>query len=525
VSETSSPPSVSETRPSAETSPAAVEHVRRREWAVALRNGAKMGGSLLITWSVALIVKLRVPALLGPVRLGHFGFADSFAGMFFAVLGLGVDVHIMKEVAVKPKYASDVVGGVLVLRVLMSLLIFPVMALVLWRTGRSGEILVAVLVFGVGYVLTNVSSTLGAVLQANSRVGPAVVANIVTKIAWGGGLLIALHYNASLAFLALPFLVGEALRVAILMLSAKAVTGLEFRIDVKALREALVERVPYFINGLALGIQGNLVMSVLEFVRRDEREVGWFNAVQNLASLCMLLSPLLFWVVMPLLARAQARSEEEGMMVFRRCLEALVVAIAPITVLISAGADFLIHIVFRDKFAPAATGLSILSLVFVMTYSNMMVATHLTVLKKGWSVTVISISSIFVTSLMMLIFVPLGRRLLGEGGECAGAASAVIGSEAVTLVAMLTRYPRVPLDKRNIRVFAKTAAVAAVTLLLNHQLRFLGPILRLVIDAFVYAGLALALGLVRIQDIQFALRLIRRRGGNEANAATAIAEG
>jgi hypothetical protein len=160
-----------------------------------------------------------------------------------------------------------------------------------------------------------------------------------------------------------------------------------------------------------------------------------------------------------------------------------------------------------------------------MTYSNMMVATHLTVLKKGWSVTVISISSIFVTSLMMLIFVPLGRRLLGEGGECAGAASAVIGSEAVTLVAMLTRYPRVPLDKRNIRVFAKTAAVAAVTLLLNHQLRFLGPILRLVIDAFVYAGLALALGLVRIQDIQFALRLIRRRGGNEANAATAIAEG
>jgi O-antigen/teichoic acid export membrane protein len=497
--------------------------VRRREWAVALRNGAKMGGSLLITWSVALVVKLRVPALLGPIRQGHFGFADSFAAMFFAVLGLGIDVHIMKEVAVRPKYASDVVGGVLVLRVLMSLLIFPVMALVLWRTGRSGEILVAVLVFGVGYHLTSVNATLGAVLQANSRVGPAVIANIVTKIAWGAGLLLALHFNASLAFLALPFLVGEALRAAILMPAVRAVAGLQFRIDVKALWAALVESMPYFINGLALGIVGNLVMSVLEFVRKDEREVGWFNAVQNLASLCMLLSPLLFWVVMPLLARAQARSEEEGMMVFRRSLEALIVAIAPITVLISAGADFLIHIAFGQKYASAATGLSILSLVFVMTYSNMMVATHLTILKKGWSVTVISISSIFVTSLFMLIFVPLGRRLLGEGGECAGAASAVIGSEAVVVIAMLTRYPRLPLDERNIRVFAKTAATAAVTLLLNHQLRFLGPILRLVIDASVYAGLALALGLVRIQDIKFAIRLIRRRGGDETTAPAAIA--
>src|SRR5580658_8347716 len=102
--------------------------------AVALRNGLKMGGSLLITWSVAVIVKLHVPAHLGPIRQGHFGFAESFATMFFTTLGLGVDVYIAKEVAVRPSHASDVVGGVFALRVLMSVVLLAGMAGVLWAT-------------------------------------------------------------------------------------------------------------------------------------------------------------------------------------------------------------------------------------------------------------------------------------------------------------------------------------------------------------------------------------------------------
>jgi O-antigen/teichoic acid export membrane protein len=496
------------------------EHVRALEWGVALRNGLKMGGSLLITWSVALIVKLRVPTYLGVVRGGHFAFAESFASSFFAVLGLGVDVHLMKEVAVRPKYASEVVGGVIVLRLLLTLLIFPAMAIVLLRTGRSGEILSAVMIFGASQHLMALNATLGAVLQANSRVGPAVIANIATKMIWGVGLLIGMRLHASMPVLVLPVLVGEALRAAILIPATRS-GGLHFRMDVPALREAVRESVPYFINGLALTILSNLVMNVLEYVKSDEREVGWFAVVQNLGSLCMMLSPVLFWVVVPLLARAYARSEEEGMAVFQRCLEGLVVAIAPITVLISAGSDFLIRAVYHEAYVPAATGLSILSLVFIMTYTNMMLANNLTVLRQGWSVTIISISSIFVMSALMLVFVPLGRRLLGEGGECAGAASSVIASEACTLVAMLARHRRFPLDRRNLRVFAKIAALSAFTLILNRQLRFLGPI-RLLIDAGVYTGIALAIGIVRIRDIGHVVRLLRHRGGEPGADAPSV---
>jgi O-antigen/teichoic acid export membrane protein len=173
----------------------------------------------------------------------------------------------------------------------------------------------------------------------------------------------------------------------------------------------------------------------------------------------------------------------------------------------------LIHIAFGSKYAPAGLGLSILSLVFMMTYMNTMFAMNLIIMRRGWSVTLISVSAVFVTAALMLVFVPLGRRLVGEGGECAGAASAVIGSEAFTVVAMLTRFPRFPLDARNIRVFAKIAALALFVLVADRYLRALGTV-RLAIDAALYAGIALALGIVRVQDLGLVLRLLRHRGAS-----------
>jgi O-antigen/teichoic acid export membrane protein len=490
---------------------AVLDAQRSHEWGSALRNGLKMGGSLIITWSVAMIVNVRVPATLGPVRQGHFGFAESFAAMFFAVLGLGIDTHLIKEVAVRPKHASEVVGGVFVLRLLISVVLFAVMATVLWVTARPPEVFLAVMVFGVTNILMAINATLGAVLQAVSRVGAPSVANVVTKTLWGIGLLLGLHYNAPLAVLALPGLVGEGARIAILAPAARSGADLRYRIDISTVRAVLIESIPYFINSLALGVLGGVAVTVLEFVRADEREVGWFSAIKNLANLCMLLSPLIFWVVMPLLARARARSDEEAMAVFRRCLEGIVVAIIPVTVLISAGADFLIHIAFHDKYAPARTGLSILSLVFVMTYMNTMLAMKLIITGRGWSVTTISISSIFVTALLVLTFAPMGRRLLGEGGECAGTAAAVIGSEACVLVAMLTRFREFPLDARNIRVFSKAIALGVVVLIVDRRLRALGTG-RLLIDAALYVAVALAIGVVRVQELGLVIRLLRHRG-------------
>jgi O-antigen/teichoic acid export membrane protein len=482
--------------------------IHAHEIAVAVRNSLRLGGSLLITWSVALIVKLQVPAHLGPIRQGHFGFAESFAAIFFSGLGLGVETYVIKEVSVRPKHASDFVGGVFALRVLMSIVCCVAMAITLHATGRSNEIQLTSMVFGATQLFINVNATLAAVLQAVTHVGRLAAANIAAKIIWGAGLLVGLHYGVALYLLALPMLASELLRTAVLVPVARRTADLHYRIDLKELRSVLIISFPYFINAMAIGFGSNLGVSALEFLRRDEREVGWFAASMNLGSLAMLLHPLIAWVVMPMLSRAHARSSEEMTLIVRRSVEGLIVIIAPITTIISVGSAIFLRVAFGEKYLPAATGLSILSLTFVMTYMNIILASALIIQGKSWTVTLTSLGSIVVLAAFMALFVPLGRSLLGTGGECAGAAVAVIASEACVVVAMLRSAQYVALDRRNVGVLLKSVAVSISVIFSDRLLRPIGPV-RLVLDLVLYAALALAAGIVRPADVRRTIRALR----------------
>ena len=148
---------------------------------------------------------------------------------------------------------------------------------------------------------------------------------------------------------------------------------------------------------------------------------------------------------------------------------------------------------------------------FVLTYMNTMLAQKLIIMGRGWSVTIISVSAVFITCALMLVFVPLGRRIVGEGGECAGAAASLIGSEACVVVAMLTRFRRFPLDARNIRVFGKSVALGLLVLFVDRKLRTMGS-WRLAIDGALYVVLALVIGVVHMGDVARVVALLRNRG-------------
>jgi O-antigen/teichoic acid export membrane protein len=491
---------------------------QHHEVALAVRNTLKLGGSLLITWSVALLVKLQLPRHLGPVVQGHFGFADSFAAMFFTATGLGVDTYVMKEVSIRPKHASDFVGGVFALRTLMAIVLFVAMAVTLWITGRSREIQLAVVVFGLYQLVFAFNSTLSTVLQAVSKVGPVALANVLGKLLWGVGLLVGLKFKVPIEILALPILIAELLRSVMIFPAARSAADLHYRIDLAVTRQVVITSIPFFISAAAIGLGNNLAMSALGFMRRDEREVGWFNATQNLASLAMLLSPLLFWVVTPMLSRANARSEAEMMGILRRAIEGLVLVIAPITVAISVGSDVLIKLAFGDKFAPAATGLSILSLVFAVTYVNMVLSSALVVLGKSWSVTAISLTAIVLMAGFMIVFVPLGRALFHVGGECAGAAMAVIANESCVIIALATRFGSSPIDARNARAMIKSLAIAVAVIVGDRLLRRFG-LVRLGIDVLLYVALGFALRLVPFADLRRVVQVLKSRRAEAAGQA------
>src|SRR6185369_3720435 len=96
--------------------------------------------------------------------------------------------------------------------------------------------------------------------------------------------------------------------------------GLKLRFDVRALQAVLVASFPFYVNGTVLALCSKLDITLLEFLTGDAKQVGWYSASANVASLAMLMSPLLSWVVMPLMSRAAARSDEELWWVVRHAI-------------------------------------------------------------------------------------------------------------------------------------------------------------------------------------------------------------
>jgi hypothetical protein len=118
----------------------------------------------------------------------------------------------------------------------------------------------------------------------------------------------------------------------------------------------------------------------------------------------------------------------------------------------------------------------------------------------------------------MIVFVPLGRALFHVGGECAGAAMAVIANESCVIIALTTRFGSSPIDGRSARAMIKSLVIAVVVIVGDRMLRRFG-LVRLGIDAVLYAALGFALRLVPIADIRRVVQVLKSRRAEAAGQA------
>jgi O-antigen/teichoic acid export membrane protein len=485
-----------------------------REVGVALRNAVTVGLSLVCTWSVALIVKVQLPRFLGPERFGDLNFADTFAATFLGLIEFGFDVYIQKEVSVRPRHASDFLGGMLLFRGAVAAGLIALMFALLRMNDRPVEVQIAATIFALAYLLASFNATFGTLLQSSLRVGRFAVANVLSKIVWGLGLILCITERLPMAVFSAPLLASELLRSSILLPAARSALALEFRVDVRAVRKALTAALPYFIANAAIGVTVRLPVSILEFLVTDKREVGWLGAAANLGMLAMIMFPLLQWIITPMLARARARSEEEVFTIVRFSLEGLLVVAMPVTLLITLGAPLWVRLAFGRNYAQAALPLMAIAPQFVFTYAATILTLGLIILDKQWRATQNSLISLALTPLLILAIVPFARHL-GEGAAAAGAALAVVLSEIVVSIRCLYHMGRRALDRRVLGAAVKSFLLCTAVTAMHFSLWRLGPA-RILLDLVVYAASALALGIVRTKDAATLFRMLRHRSAGPA---------
>jgi O-antigen/teichoic acid export membrane protein len=492
---------------------------RKQEVGLAVTNAIKLGGSLLLTWSIALITRLYVPRYLGPARFGALNFAEAFATTAFVFLGLGLDTYVRKEISVRPKHASDFIGGVFTLRIVLMLLVFAGIELVLRSTGCSQETKQLVYIFGIGQFFMAGSNTSSGLLHATGKVDGMSIVSVLVKIVWAASIFAAILFRLNLWAFALVFTAAEAMKAIVFFWLAKNHLKFEFRVHWKSTGAVLIAALPFFVSGLATTIYDKIGVSMLEFMT-NPKEVGWYGAANGLAGLVLMLVPLLSWIIVPLFARSAAQSEEELFRMIRRSLEFILLVTMPVAMILMVGADEWVKILFGSAFAPGALALRVLAATTFLMYLSIVAVYALAVLNHTWSMSFLFLSGTVINPACNLFLIPRFSAHGIPGAAGAACATATLITEIVMVTGLLGRLGRRSFDERLVRVVTKSFGVSIAVIAIDHFiLKSIGPI-RLVIDlALDVVLLIISRAVDPAEVIQFAREMILQRRSAKGGAS------
>jgi O-antigen/teichoic acid export membrane protein len=479
---------------------------------LAVRNAFTLGGSLIFTWSIALVIRILLPRFLHTERFGTVNFSDAFTTTAFLVLNLGVESYTRKEIAVRPSHASDYYGGTFVLRVLLTLVIFVAIRFVF--AGRPEEVRYVVYVYAAAQFFVTTNTTLSAMLHSKGRVGGMSVLAVVTKVVWAVGVVWAMRANAGLWAYGAALLASESIETVALWWLAKQHLGLSFRVDVAKTKPMLLSSVPYYLTALATAGYGKLDVSVLEFYD-GSGEVGLYGGASTISQLALLITPLIGWVLMPMFARAAARSREELYLQVSRSMELILTVAIPASLMVNLGADLWIRLFFGAEYLPAATALRVQAVMFVLTYVAIVYAITMIMLERQWAFTWISVGGLVVNVALNLTLVRFSVRALGVGGGGAGCAVAMLGTEIFVVTCMVIATRGGAVTRSNILFVAKCLVAYGAVAIAHVLMSGLGHV-RLVVDAALYVSLVVAMGAVRPRELVKNARLALQRPRSDA---------
>ncbi|MBS2031483.1 MAG: flippase [Deltaproteobacteria bacterium] len=491
--------SVAERTP-AEVAPPPAEDAGAADVRVAVRSALVLNVALVATWAVASLARFFLSRHLGPTLFGVYRAADAQTTLWFMLLSFGLETYIQKEIPVRPQHATDFLGGVVVVRALLTVAVLAGLGALLWLRGVSGERSALLLTFCAGYAFMAMNHSLAALLHAARRVGGLAVMNVATKAIWGVGILFAVLSRLPLAGIAGAMALSEIVRCAVLALLVRKHLGTMWRVDLAAVRRVFATSLPFYLNGVAITVYGNVDTIVLSWLSSDA-EVGYYGAAQNIAGLSMFISPLIGWVLMPLLSRAGARSPDEMYGLFRRALELVVTLIAPVVALVALGAELWVTRLSGGDYGPAAVALRILAPMFVLTYLATISATTLNLLDRSWTVTLVSMGSLVASTVLDVLLVPRAWRAFGVGGAGTAAALSLTLTEAAVTASFLFVLGRRAFDRRNLAAVGKSVLICAVVAGLDHLLRPMAWA-RLMLDGIAFVALALLTGTVRVNEVR-----------------------
>jgi len=472
------------------------------------RNFRFLASSQLITWTMTLLWTLVVPRALGPSGLGTIMTAWAVTGILGVILGLGTRNYLVRESVIKPDAAPQLIGTALVLRIVLSPLIFGA-ALVYGRIdGWGRDAMIVLLLAAAATVFVQIAEPLQAGFQSTERMEYLAYSDIISKSGQGlVGIIVVLIGFGTIGVTAC-WAAMTGLVVLLDLYWLRGVVRLDLRTNVRRMVAIAKASVPYWAFGLFFMIYLWIDFVMLSLLTTDE-VVGWYSVPTRLFQTLMFLPVVVATAWLPHFVRGFEEGDDKLKDAARQPVELVLLLSLPIAALTAAAAGPIIHLLYTSDYNNSVPVLVILGLTIPAMYMNIMLSQVLIAMNRQTTWTWVMAVTTIINPLFNLALIPFTQHHYGNGAI--GAAISLLLTEIVVVAAGVWLIGRKVFDGGTARRTVLGAAAAAAAWAAAYATGgMVGWVASLVIAVLVYAGVAALLRVFTAGEVALMRNAIRR---------------
>jgi O-antigen/teichoic acid export membrane protein len=450
---------------------------------------------------------------LGAAGFGILSFALAFTGIFAVFGDLGLQPLTTREVARSKSLAPKYLANVSLMKVILVVITFGLIALTINLMGYPEETIKVVYLLALSVIFAAFTQMFYALFQAFERMEFQAIGQMLNAALMLGGVIIALKLGfsiigfASLYVIASVIVLGYSFAVMKLKFSnpasASAAKAIEF--DWSFWKPTIKEALPFAVTTIFITVYYWISTVMLSSMKGDA-VVGWYNAAYRIVLVLLFIPAAWGSAIFPVMSKFYVTSKDSLRFSFEKSFKYLTILGIPIGVGTTLLGQRLILLIFGAGYVNSIIALQILvwSLVFIFmghTFGNLFNS-----LNKQIIVT--KVAGICCVSNVVLNLILIPRYSL------TGASIATVATEFLALALLFTwglkigyGIPKRDLASTIIRVLISSVVMGAF-IIYFHNLTLLALV---PLAAFLYFVVLYIIRGINREDIDLVRRAVGRQ--------------
>jgi O-antigen/teichoic acid export membrane protein len=326
-----------------------------------IKNTVALFAAQFVVAILSLVLSVLIARTLGDVEFGKYSFVLAFTAIFAVFSELGYNTLLIREVARDKSQAGKYLNNILIMRVLLSFVIFALITITINLMDYPADTKNIVYLLGIYALIISISAVFKAIFRAFEKMEYEAAITIFTNIMRVSSGILVLFLGYGLLGLALVFIFSGVFDILIsFLICGKRFVKPKIEVDFDFWKSTIKIALPLSMLSI-FGLIYVRIDTVMLSMMEGDAVVGWYNASYNLVLGFKPIPSLFLNAIFPLMAGYFVYSMGSLKIAYEKASKFLLIIGLPLAVGITLLADRFILILYGVQFYPSIIVLQILA--------------------------------------------------------------------------------------------------------------------------------------------------------------------